>query len=136
MDAFNKNRPLEIDPIDAFVGNRLRERRVFKGMSQDKLAKKDGVTFQQVQKYEKGHNRLSVSRLVHFATILETPPTWFLEGLPATNFDVSNDVGGGVSQHEVYELVRIYSKITEQRQREAFLKMMKVFVNDVCKGKA
>jgi transcriptional regulator with XRE-family HTH domain len=69
--------------IDAYVGARLRMRRVMLGMSQGKLGQLLGVTFQQVQKYEKGSNRISASRLRQAAQVLEVPVEFFYEGAPA-----------------------------------------------------
>jgi transcriptional regulator with XRE-family HTH domain len=66
--------------IDAHVGSRLRMRRIEKGMSQEKLAVAFGLTFQQVQKYEKGMNRMGSSRLQHAASILSVPVSYFFEG--------------------------------------------------------
>jgi transcriptional regulator with XRE-family HTH domain len=69
--------------VDAYVGARLRMRRVMLGMSQSKLGGMLGVTFQQIQKYEKGSNRISASRLKQAAEVLETSIDFFLEGAPA-----------------------------------------------------
>src|SRR5260370_11894582 len=69
--------------IDAYVGARLRMRRVMLGMSQSTLGKHLGVTFQQVQKYEKGANRISASRLQQTARVLDVSPSYFFEGAPA-----------------------------------------------------
>ena len=69
--------------VDAYVGARLRMRRVMLGMSQSRLGALLGVTFQQVQKYEKGSNRISASRLKVAAEVLETTVNFFLEGAPA-----------------------------------------------------
>lgn len=69
--------------IDAYVGARLRMRRVMLGMSQGKLGQLLGVTFQQIQKYEKGSNRISASRLRQAAQVLEVPVEFFYEGAPA-----------------------------------------------------
>ena len=69
------------DPIDKHVGNRIRLRRLDIGCSQTKLAKAVGVTFQQVQKYEKGTNRIAASRLYKLAKILGVPITFFFDGL-------------------------------------------------------
>jgi transcriptional regulator with XRE-family HTH domain len=69
--------------IDAYVGARLRMRRVMLGLSQGKLGQLLGVTFQQVQKYEKGSNRISASRLRQAAQVLEVPVEFFYEGAPA-----------------------------------------------------
>ncbi len=69
--------------IDVYVGARLRMRRMMLGMSQGKLGQLLGVTFQQIQKYEKGTNRISASRLKEAAHVLETSIDFFLEGAPA-----------------------------------------------------
>jgi len=70
------------NPTDRHVGNRVRMRRKMLAMSQDKLGDALGVTFQQVQKYEKGANRIGASRLQHIAHILQVPVAFFFEGVP------------------------------------------------------
>jgi transcriptional regulator with XRE-family HTH domain len=75
------NRPSNM--IDVYVGARLRMRRLMLGMSQGRLGKLLGVTFQQIQKYEKGSNRISAGRLRQAAHVLETSIDFFLEGAPA-----------------------------------------------------
>ena len=69
--------------VDIYVGARLRMRRTMLGMSQSKLGELLGVTFQQIQKYEKGSNRISASRLQHTARVLDVSPSFFFEGAPA-----------------------------------------------------
>src|SRR6202451_2959803 len=71
------------NPIDKHVGARVRMRRLMVGMSQGKLGAALGVTFQQVQKYEKGANRIGASRLQHLARVLDVPPAFFFDGAPA-----------------------------------------------------
>lgn len=70
------------NPIDQHVGSRVRIRRVLVGMSQEKLGEALGLTFQQVQKYEKGTNRIGASRLQQIASILGVTISFFFEGLP------------------------------------------------------
>ena len=70
------------NPIDRHVGSRVRMQRMMLGMSQEKLGDAIGLTFQQVQKYEKGANRISASRLQHIAHILNVPVAFFFEGAP------------------------------------------------------
>ena len=70
------------NPIDKHVGSRVRMRRMMLGMSQSTLADGLDLTFQQVQKYEKGTNRISASRLQHISQILQLPVTFFFEGTP------------------------------------------------------
>ncbi len=71
------------NPIDRHVGSRVRMRRVMLGMSQEKLGDALGLTFQQVQKYEKGTNRIGASRLQQISRTLEVPPAFFFEGAPS-----------------------------------------------------
>jgi transcriptional regulator with XRE-family HTH domain len=70
------------NPIDKHVGSRVRMRRVLIGMSQEKLGEALGLTFQQVQKYEKGTNRIGASRLQQISTILAVPVSFFFDGAP------------------------------------------------------
>jgi transcriptional regulator with XRE-family HTH domain len=73
--------------VDAHVGSRLRSRRVEQGMTQEELADAFGLTFQQVQKYEKGMNRMGSSRLQHATTVLNVPVSYFFEGGADGRFD-------------------------------------------------
>jgi transcriptional regulator with XRE-family HTH domain len=70
------------NPIDKHVGSRVRMRRMMLGMSQEKLGNNLGLTFQQVQKYEKGTNRIGASRLQQISHILQVPVSFFFEGAP------------------------------------------------------
>lgn len=70
------------NPIDGYVGSRVRNRRLELGISQEKLGNALRLTFQQVQKYEKGTNRLSASRLEHVSRILQVTIAYFFEGAP------------------------------------------------------
>src|SRR5712671_1231421 len=72
-----------INPTDKYVGSRVRMRRLMLDMSQTDVADALGLTFQQVQKYEKGANRISASRLQHLSQILQVPVPFFFEGAPA-----------------------------------------------------
>ena len=71
------------NPIDMHVGSRVRMRRILIGMSQEKLGDALGLTFQQVQKYEKGTNRIGASRLQQIAKALDVVPSFFFDGMPA-----------------------------------------------------
>jgi len=71
------------NPIDRHVGSRVRMRRMMLGMSQEKLGDALGLTFQQVQKYEKGANRIGASRLQQISQILQVPVSFFFEGVPS-----------------------------------------------------
>lgn len=78
------------NPTDKHVGSRVRMRRMMLSMSQEKLGDSLGLTFQQVQKYEKGTNRIGASRLQQISNILQVPVSFFFEGAP----DVANGAGG------------------------------------------
>jgi transcriptional regulator with XRE-family HTH domain len=82
-----------LNPIDKYVGSRVRMRRLMLDMSQTDIADGLGLTFQQVQKYEKGANRVSASRLQHLSQILQVPVPFFFEGAPAV-FGVSKAAKG------------------------------------------
>jgi transcriptional regulator with XRE-family HTH domain len=74
-------RPGSANAVDIYVGTRIRSRRLFLKLTQDVLAERIGVTFQQVQKYENGSNRISASRLYQVARFLRVPVAYFFEGL-------------------------------------------------------
>lgn len=107
------------DPIDIHVGMRLRSRRTFLGFSQGELAKAVNLTFQQVQKYENGHNRISASRLFHIAKFLGVPVSFFFEGFdsahPATEFLV--DRIDPETKRETLEMMRNYHRIHDPEVR-------------------
>ena len=84
------------NPIDKHVGSRVRMRRMMLSMSQEKLGDALGLTFQQVQKYEKGTNRIGASRLQQISHILQVPVSFFFEGAPTAPGTVSH--GGGMNE--------------------------------------
>jgi transcriptional regulator with XRE-family HTH domain len=91
------------NPIDKYVGSRVRMRRLMLGMSQQKLGEALDLTFQQVQKYEKGTNRIGASRLQHISQILQVPVSFFFEGMPAEGRPI--EIGGAPSATHVSEFV-------------------------------
>lgn len=84
------------NPIDRHVGSRVRMRRVMLGMSQEKLGDALGLTFQQVQKYEKGTNRIGASRLQQISRTLDVPPAFFFEGAPSFEALAQAEAGQGM----------------------------------------
>ena len=110
------------DPVDVHVGMRLRQRRTLLGMSQEKLAKAFGVSFQQVQKYERGANRISASRLHLLTKILDVPVSYFFEGLPSSVQDrplpAEPDAPDRMTSRETLELVRAYYRILDPGVRK------------------
>ncbi|MDT2020406.1 helix-turn-helix transcriptional regulator [Methylocella sp. CPCC 101449] len=93
------------NPIDKHVGSRVRLRRVLLGLSQEKLGDALGLTFQQVQKYEKGANRIGASRLQEISKILDVPPSYFFEGAPAGSAEAHVDAGEVVSSALVTDFI-------------------------------
>lgn len=85
---FNKTDPGVPDPFDIYVGDRVRARRTVLGISQEKLGLLVGLTFQQIQKYERGINRIACSTIFKFSKILDTPVEWFFEGLEGEDFEI------------------------------------------------
>ena len=81
------------NPIDKHVGSRVRMRRMMLGMSQEKLGDSLGLTFQQVQKYEKGTNRIGASRLQQISQILQVPVAFFFEGAPVISGEFAPATG-------------------------------------------
>jgi transcriptional regulator with XRE-family HTH domain len=83
------------DPVDIHVGRRLRQRRALLGMSQDKLARAVGLTFQQIQKYERGANRIGASRLLQLSRALTVPIAYFFEEAPGERTSRSRSPADG-----------------------------------------
>jgi transcriptional regulator with XRE-family HTH domain len=81
-DMANAGRPRGATAVDTHIGQKIRARRTLLGLSQTELADAAGITFQQVQKYEKGTNRVGASRLQQFSETLGVPPSYFFEGVP------------------------------------------------------
>jgi transcriptional regulator with XRE-family HTH domain len=78
------------DPVDAHIGQRIKSRRVMLGLSQEKLGEILGLTFQQIQKYERGTNRVSASRLHHISQALDTNTGFFYEDLPKDVYQLAD----------------------------------------------
>jgi transcriptional regulator with XRE-family HTH domain len=123
--------PDHSNSISQEIGSRLRLRRLQNGLSQAQLGAAVGVSFQQIQKYENGTNRISMNRLLQMASILEVPLNWFIEGLPAETFPhihpgQSKPQANAVSlvdpnilqKRETLDLVRAYYELSiAQRHR-------------------
>ncbi|MEM6973315.1 MAG: helix-turn-helix transcriptional regulator [Pseudomonadota bacterium] len=105
-------------PVDVHVGQRVRQRRWMTGMTQQQLAEKVGIKFQQIQKYETGANRISASRLWDVAAALEVPVSFFFEGLDNTVNEARDDAM--LTDKEALELVRAYYAIPETQRRRLF----------------
>jgi len=110
-------------PVDIHVGKRVRHRRWLVGMTQQQLAEKVGIKFQQVQKYETGMNRVSASRLWDISDALDVPVSFFFDGLAddknkaETNSEIPLDL---MADKEALELVRSYYSMPENQRRRLF----------------
>jgi transcriptional regulator with XRE-family HTH domain len=116
------------NPIDVHVGNRIRMRRLLLGMNQETLANALGLTFQQVQKYEGGANRVSASRLSAMAEILGVPISYFFGDLRPEDAEISPEDQRWreyLQRPETIEFIRLYYAIGEPRIRQQFLEMTK-----------
>jgi transcriptional regulator with XRE-family HTH domain len=108
-------------PVDSHVGQRIRQRRWMSGMTQQQLAEKVGIKFQQIQKYETGMNRVSASRLWDIADALGVPVSFFFEGLDVEGTAAQADLPGDIMiDKEALELVRSYYAIPETQRRRLF----------------
>lgn len=127
-------------PIDVHVGSRVRLRRTLMGMSQERLGEALGLTFQQVQKYERGVNRIGASRLFDLARVLDVPIGFFFDDLPDAmggNSAMSRRLNGGFAEgqegfeddtlhrRETLELVRAYYRITDGSVRKRVFELIK-----------
>lgn len=107
-------------PVDVHVGKRVRHRRWMVGMTQQQLADKVGIKFQQIQKYETGMNRISASRLWDIAEALSVPVSFFFEGLGDAEDAAKITEGDILADKEALELVRSYYAIPENQRRRLF----------------
>ena len=89
------------NPIDVHVGSRVRLRRMMTGMSQEKLGEHLGITFQQIQKYEKGTNRIGASRLQSISNVLQVPVSFFFEGAPGPGEEEGGEMAEASSSYVV-----------------------------------
>lgn len=135
------------NPIDIHVGGRVRLRRMLLGFSQEKLGDALGLTFQQVQKYERGANRIGASRLFDLSRVLDVPVSFFFDdmpeekggdgsaqpavpGLAPANGDDARDGGSDpMARRETLELVRAYYRISDANVRKRVFDLAKALAN-------
>ncbi|MBV9735143.1 MAG: helix-turn-helix domain-containing protein [Acidisphaera sp.] len=132
-------------PIDVHVGSRIRLRRTLLGMSQERLGEALGLTFQQVQKYERGVNRVGASRLFDLSRVLDVPISFFFDDMPEplaaghgavsgrrTGFAEPQEGFGDepLNRRETLELVRAYYRITDPSVRKRVFELIKSLVPD------
>lgn len=134
------------NPVDGYVGGRLRLRRTLLGLSQEKLAEAIGLTFQQVQKYERGTNRISASRLYQFAKILDVPVSYFFDqyegsdhlaqplaesGLADNRQEAFTDGDDLMNRKETIDLVRVYYSLDNEKLRKDLFKLLKTMADNM-----
>jgi transcriptional regulator with XRE-family HTH domain len=122
------------NPVDRHVGSRVRMRRVLVGLSQEKLGESLGLTFQQVQKYEKGTNRIGASRLQQISRILGVPVEYFFEGAPQTieralssGFEDNGDtayVADFLATNEGIQLNKAFVRIKDAKLRRRVVELV------------
>lgn len=123
------------NPVDLHVGARVRMRRKLLGVSQEKLAGALGLTFQQVQKYERGANRISASKLFEIARFLDVPPSYFFDGLALENRKGQKAAPGEQSLHEFLmtpegvELASLLPKL-HSKYRRRVLELVRTLAGD------
>ncbi len=124
--------------VDQHIGKRMQLRRTMLGLSLKDLANICGVTFQQIQKYETADNRISASRLFEIGTAMQTPVSFFFNGLPGNMPDETRatrsmrlhqpDTDDPMLRTESLELVRMYWKLATDEQRAALMNMLKAML--------
>ena len=124
------------NPIDVHVGGRVRLRRMMLGMSQEKLGEQLGITFQQIQKYEKGTNRIGASRLQNIATVLSVPVGFFFDGAPGQGSTGNGDSKSGsyvvdfLSSSEGLQLNRAFVRIGDSKVRRRIVDLVRALAGD------
>lgn len=123
------------DPIDVTIGSRLRLRRLALGFSQDTLARSLGITFQQIQKYERGTNRIFASRLFHLARVLRVPVAFFFQGLSqagdesalgsADDTAAMEGVQDLLGKSDTLKLIQAYNRINDPTVRRQIYALVK-----------
>ncbi|WP_026187596.1 helix-turn-helix domain-containing protein [Ensifer sp. BR816] len=126
-------------PVDIHVGRRIRMRRIWMELSQTSLAEQIGVTFQQVQKYEKGTNRVGASRLQQIADALEVPPSYFFEEMPgagtngvesgAVKSQIQSEIIDFASSDEGLALIKAFSRIGDANVRSRAIGLLKALAD-------
>jgi transcriptional regulator with XRE-family HTH domain len=128
------------NPIDVHVGARVRLRRMLLGMSQEKLGEHLGLTFQQIQKYEKGINRIGASRLFDLSQVLGVPVQFFYEDLAVGRAGASAGLGERPAEsyaveflgsREGLELNKAFARISDPRVRRSIVDLVRAFAGEV-----
>src|SRR5215471_21532708 len=120
------------NPVDKYVGSRVRMRRIMLGMSQEKLGEALGLTFQQIQKYEKGTNRVGASRIQQIAEVLKVPVSFLFEGGPGSAAEGFGEGLDFLATSEGLALTRAFTRIADARLRRSIVDLVEqIAANDV-----
>lgn len=132
------------NPVDVHVGSRVRLRRMLVGLSQEKLGDSMGLTFQQIQKYEKGANRIGASRLYKLSQVLDVPVGYFFEGLNSAEGQVNPGMAEGKTEAFLYEFLntrdglelnRAFVKIGDADVRRSVINLMRSLGGEAAKNR-
>ena len=126
------------NPVDRHVGSRVRMRRIMLGMSQEKLGEGLGLTFQQIQKYEKGTNRIGASRIHQISEILQVPVSFLFEGSPGSSAGTERFgeapspayVADFLATTEGLALIRAFTRVPDIKLRRAIVDMVELIASD------
>ncbi len=131
-------------PVDVNVGKRIKMRRCMIGLSQEKLAEEIGLTFQQIQKYERAANRVSASKLFDFSKALGVPVNYFYQGMDEAGNQQNNGLSDNdqdafesnlgedkISSKETYDLLREYYSIDNPQKRRDLFNIIKTFAENM-----
>lgn len=138
----SRSAPIPTTPIDKHIGNRIKLRRNYLKLSQDKLGRSIGLTFQQIQKYERGLNRISVSRLWDISRILNVPVSYFFEDIPleiiqnspCPDFPIENNISALsetanlLYKEESLKLLNAFNKIRNPQTAQIIYNLLQAIV--------
>ncbi len=142
MTKTSSARAVSKQDVDAHVGKRLRLRRTLMGLSQEAVARAVGITFQQVQKYEKGSNAMNAGRLYEFARFMNVPVAYFFEGLDSFSAQSAKGASGfseaasdkfdhkTVSDRESLEIMKAFKRINEQVIRKRLADLVRAVADN------
>lgn len=123
-----ENATLTASEVDRLVGDRIRRRRILMGLTQDQLGESLGISYQQIQKYETGANRVSAGRLYLIASRLEVSPGWFFD--PVKSDASSDDFDELGSSRLLMEFVRGFARIRDERLKSVLVSLVRAMSED------
>ena len=123
-----ENTTLSASEVDRLVGDRIRRRRILMGLTQDQLGESLGISYQQIQKYETGANRVSAGRLYLIASRLDVSPGWFFD--PVKSDASSDDFDELGSSRLLMEFVRSFARIKDERLKSVLVSLVRAMAED------